>query len=127
MLLQPIIIQLFYSETLLFTEEKSYRSLIDLDEHGNFSQTFSLPRGSILLRLDIGEYFSLHKNFEIKIESPPIYTTKINLTKDLIGSNQFSFDSEKLICGFDSYCIFTNQYFNKPVKIAISSTIVQTI
>lgn len=81
------------------------------------------------MRLDVGEYFSKHRAVAVTVaqlkemnsQDEPAHA--IDLSSDVIISNQLFWNGEYLACGFDAYCVFKNPFAGVNVVVTFKSTI----
>jgi len=120
-------LQLFQSNVLTFTADDNILAKIDIPENNEINCQFELRDSLPFLRLDIGEYFSQHKNVKITISAVSQLSRNghnahvIDFSKDIIESNEFHWYKGELSCGFDSFCVFENPFPKKDIKLQFES------
>jgi len=126
-------LQLFQSNILTFTPNNNILANINISKNNEITCEFELCGSLPFLRLDIGEYFSQHKNVKITI-SPVSQSSRnghdahvIDLSEDIIESNEFSWCNGELTCGFDSFCVFENPFPKKDIKLYFESILKTSI
>ncbi len=90
----------------------------------NISLGLRLPKSRPFIRLDLGDYYSVHSHPVIKITrldavDPSCYL--LDFEKDILQAHQLAYDSEKLTCGFDAHFIFENPFVGSDVDIHFES------
>jgi len=116
-------LQLFHSQSMAFSQENSQLAHLDLAGTDLLHHRFVLSNGSRYLRLDVGEYFSTHRDVSVRIEVDGQPAKFIDLERDVLASHQFQFDRDELHCGYDAYCVFENPFPNRNVSVSFDSRV----
>jgi len=123
-------LQLFQSNLIDFVADNSKLVSINIPEDKQLCCEFRLSKSMPFLRLDIGEYFSKHKNVRITVSLDSQLSKNgprsriIDLSKDIIHSNEMHWKNSELYCGFDSFCIFENPFPSQDIKLNFESFLI---
>jgi hypothetical protein len=123
-------IEVFYSKTLEFGPNKRISVTKQLAPGEEIAVSFDMKKAAPFLRLDLGVYFSTHECPEIsilKLGSNGNERHELDLERDILSKNQFAFENGRLICGFDSYCIFRNPFEGEDISLRFQSKLTSGI
>ncbi len=124
-----ISLQIFQSKGLVFDARHSQLAHLTTASGGALHHQFVVPASLRYIRLDVGECYSRHIQVALTVaplqQGPgkEITTKVIDLTRDVIDSNQFLWNGSTLSCGFDAYCVFKNPYPGGDVVVTFNSMI----
>lgn len=130
---EAISLQLFQSNGLAFDPQHSQIAHIAAGQGEALQHSFVVPDSLPYMRLDVGEYFSKHRAVAVTVaqlkemnsQDEPAHA--IDLSSDVIISNQLFWNGEYLACGFDAYCVFKNPFAGVNVVVTFKSTIEERI
>ncbi len=123
-------VQLFQSHLIDFVAENSKLVTINIPDDKQIYCEFRLPKSMPFLRLDIGEYYSKHTDVKITVSADSQSSKNvskcrlIDLSKDIIQSNELHWKNGKLYCGFDSFCIFENPFPDQDIRLNFESSLI---
>lgn len=123
-------IEVFYSPTLEFAEDRKVSVTKPITPGEQLAVNIEMKNAAPFLRLDLGVYFSTHEQPKISILKPSSEGEEkyeLDLERDILARHQFAMENGRLICGFDSHCIFRNPFEGADISLRFQSKVTSGI